>query len=354
MMTLDEIAKVVICRYLEDISRIENLEKRVEENELLRVVISQNAGDLVSLIDRVQELEQSQIKLVMDGQEGEIVTVKGLNAAGETVEEELELPVAESATSEDRYCIWVARDRDKSIAIYSFNPIQKEDCFDPQSNTAFVLLPEQLFPNLTFENSPQKLVLESSIISKKEAVEMQWFDRAKVRELVLELQAFFNGRGRGSSVAYFDEIFRQLGELLREEKCGEHDFPGNKPSVVSFDEALKIEEENSEYNYPDQYIKQMIYNALGLAWLAGSTGREQSPRLEEIYKENIEPVLFQKAPLQPLNLDMDLSQDIDRERALELLDDIKLFLSPSILRCNKVVYNAIEELRQMLGGSDEA
>ena len=74
--------------------------------------------------------------------------------------------VAESATSEKQDCVWIARDRDKSIAIYSFNPIQEENCFYPQSKTAFVLLPEQLFPNLTFENSPQKLVLESSIVFK--------------------------------------------------------------------------------------------------------------------------------------------------------------------------------------------
>jgi len=80
----------------------------------------------------------------------------------------------------------------------------------------------------------------SSVISKTETVEIGWFDKSKVRELVLELQAFFNGRGRGSSIAYFDEIFRQLGELLKEETVPKEN--SEKP--------------NNQDNYPDHWPRK--------------------------------------------------------------------------------------------------
>lgn len=77
--------------------------------------------------------------------------------------------VAENATSEKKSFIWVARDNDGDLYAHAIKPVFENGCFESVEGS--FLIYEDNFPEITSENSPQKLVLESSAISKKEAAE---------------------------------------------------------------------------------------------------------------------------------------------------------------------------------------
>lgn len=58
--------------------------------------------------------------------------------------------------------LWIARDKDNSLFIYSKKPIKdynfyKYDIEDVLDST---LIPEELYPELTFENSPKQLIIK--------------------------------------------------------------------------------------------------------------------------------------------------------------------------------------------------
>ena len=58
--------------------------------------------------------------------------------------------------------LWIARDKDNSLFIYSKKPIKdynfyKYDIEDVLDST---LIPEELYPEVTFENSPKQLIIK--------------------------------------------------------------------------------------------------------------------------------------------------------------------------------------------------
>ena len=58
--------------------------------------------------------------------------------------------------------LWIARDKDNSLFIYSKKPINNYNCYiyaaeDDLDSTS---IPEELYPELTFENSPKQLIIK--------------------------------------------------------------------------------------------------------------------------------------------------------------------------------------------------
>lgn len=62
--------------------------------------------------------------------------------------------------------IWIARDSDGYSQLYVEKPIKKKGYFERVSNTATFTISCLLFPQVTFENSPQKVRLE--LVKKEE------------------------------------------------------------------------------------------------------------------------------------------------------------------------------------------
>ena len=61
--------------------------------------------------------------------------------------------------------LWIARDKDETLWIFKEYPIQKENLFYPTTDitgkfTYYRSMPTDLFPEVTFENSPQMVELK--------------------------------------------------------------------------------------------------------------------------------------------------------------------------------------------------
>ena len=56
--------------------------------------------------------------------------------------------------------LWIARDSDGYSQLYVEKPIKKKGYFERVPNTATFTISCLLFPQVTFENSPQKVRLE--------------------------------------------------------------------------------------------------------------------------------------------------------------------------------------------------
>lgn len=57
--------------------------------------------------------------------------------------------------------LWIARDKDGYLYIYDKKPLRKKDYFDADAYSRFnTLLLSSHFPEVTFENSPQKVELK--------------------------------------------------------------------------------------------------------------------------------------------------------------------------------------------------
>jgi hypothetical protein len=137
------------------LERIEALEKKLQELEDFNTPAEQKLELLRNQIDRVDKrLEDLETKTASDLSQ---------------------LVVAESATGEEQDCLWVARDEG---GLFAFS--QEPEFFRGEwsSDGDYYKLPDNLLPQITFENSPQKLVLESSI-SKMETVEKDVLDKLK-------------------------------------------------------------------------------------------------------------------------------------------------------------------------------
>ena len=101
--------------------------------------------------------------------------------------------VAESAPSD---CVWVARDANGELFLYKKKPKRGDYEFVNHSLEAYEEIPMEMFSQVTFENSPQKLVLESSAISKTETVEKensekpnkQEFDKERALEFIRDIE----------------------------------------------------------------------------------------------------------------------------------------------------------------------
>lgn len=57
--------------------------------------------------------------------------------------------------------LWIARDRDNSLALFKTRPINHADiCWIPREDVDcgnYINLPESKFPEITFENSPKMI-----------------------------------------------------------------------------------------------------------------------------------------------------------------------------------------------------
>lgn len=60
---------------------------------------------------------------------------------------------------------WIARDRDNSIALFKTRPINHADmCWVPREDVDcgnYINLPESEFPEVTFDNSPKEINVDS-------------------------------------------------------------------------------------------------------------------------------------------------------------------------------------------------
>lgn len=136
-----------------------NIEERVQHNEdLIRGLSEQTSGNITIINSNCKMLANRLEALEKKVQELETKTASDLS---QTV-------VAESATSEEQDCLWIARDKDGDLYAHSIKPALQNFCFENEEG--YFIIYDKKFPQVTFENSPQKLVLESSI-SKAETVE---------------------------------------------------------------------------------------------------------------------------------------------------------------------------------------
>lgn len=60
--------------------------------------------------------------------------------------------------------LWVARDKDGELYLYDAHPKKNSEFFGCQFGYKSMLLDERVFPEVTFENSPQEVELK--LISK--------------------------------------------------------------------------------------------------------------------------------------------------------------------------------------------
>lgn len=58
--------------------------------------------------------------------------------------------------------LWIARDKDNSLFIYSKKPIKNYNSYIYAAGDDLnsVSIPEELYPELTFENSPKQLIIK--------------------------------------------------------------------------------------------------------------------------------------------------------------------------------------------------
>lgn len=115
--------------------------------------------------------------------------------------------VAESTTSEEQDCFWVARDEG---GLFAFSEEPEFFRGEWSSDSDYHKLPANLFPQVTFENSPQKLVLESSI-SKTETVEKDVLD--KLRALLSRIDKDYE---ENLEYSHYEEGQQDLIKEIRE------------------------------------------------------------------------------------------------------------------------------------------
>lgn len=57
--------------------------------------------------------------------------------------------------------LWVARNKDNTVVVFQSKPILNNNQeWDEILNEDFMLIPEYLFPEITFEDSPQEIELK--------------------------------------------------------------------------------------------------------------------------------------------------------------------------------------------------
>ena len=58
--------------------------------------------------------------------------------------------------------LWIARDKDNSLFIYSKKPIKNYDFYNYNTEDVLdsTIIPEELYPEVTFENSPKQLIIK--------------------------------------------------------------------------------------------------------------------------------------------------------------------------------------------------
>ena len=57
--------------------------------------------------------------------------------------------------------LWIARDKDKTLWVYDNEPIKEINSFSCSDDvTECYQLDDKMYPELTFENSPQRLIIK--------------------------------------------------------------------------------------------------------------------------------------------------------------------------------------------------
>lgn len=58
--------------------------------------------------------------------------------------------------------LWIARDKDNSLFIYFKKPIKDYNSYicDTEDDLDPTIIPEELYPEVTFENSPKQLIIK--------------------------------------------------------------------------------------------------------------------------------------------------------------------------------------------------
>ena len=56
--------------------------------------------------------------------------------------------------------MWIARDKDGELYFYSKKPVKLNNCFASKNGHGIIMIDEQLFPEVTFENSPREVELK--------------------------------------------------------------------------------------------------------------------------------------------------------------------------------------------------
>jgi prefoldin subunit 5 len=166
-------------------NRLEDLEKKVQDLEDFNTPAEQKLELLRNQIDRVdKKVRELETKTASD------------------------LPqkvVAESETSEEQDCLWLARS--KSGRLYSFTEKPQISSNGEHWNGRNILFwGTSKYKSLTYENSPQKLVLESSAISKKEAAEEGY-------EPTID-DCFYNREKENSEKPDLQDAFTELRALI--------------------------------------------------------------------------------------------------------------------------------------------
>jgi len=141
------------------------------EIECLRRWLNEIADRVVELEDKVQDLE-----------------TKTASDLSQSV-------VAESATSEEEDCLWLARS--KSGRLYSFTEKPVKSLNGEHWNGRNILYwGMSKYKSITYENSPQKLVLENS-----EKPNNQEFDKERALELLQDIESSSTKNSNASTKA---------------------------------------------------------------------------------------------------------------------------------------------------------
>ena len=118
--------------------------------------------------------------------------------------------VAESGTSEEEDCLWVARDkRTDTLYVYEVEPIEQYcETFaaDDEEEKSF-RIDFDLFPQVTFENSPQKLVL-APVVAESETSEEGYVPTVD--------DFFYNPEEENSEKPNNQDAFTELRAKLKE------------------------------------------------------------------------------------------------------------------------------------------
>lgn len=190
------------------------------EIECLRRWLNEIADRVVELEDKIQELETK------------------------TASDLSQKVVAESEASHEQDCLWIARDkRTDTLYVYEVEPVEQYcETFagDDEEEKAF-RIDFDLFPEVTFENSPQKLVLESSIVFKTARVgdwKKQFEDQQK---RVNEFENKFKGLDALKNLVNAEPMPQEFQEVLNDNL---------------FELAENSEKPNKQDNYPSHWPRK--------------------------------------------------------------------------------------------------
>jgi len=170
--------------------------------ELVRGLSEQTSGNITIINSNCQMLANR-----LEEIEKKLQELEDFNTPAEQKLELLRNQISKTETNEEQDCLWVARDEGGLFAFF-----EEPEFFRGEwsSDSDYHKLPANLFPQVTFENSPQKLVLESSI-SKTETVGKDVLD--KLRALLSRIDKDYE---ENLEYSHYEEGQQDLIKEIRE------------------------------------------------------------------------------------------------------------------------------------------